>query len=282
MSIVNATPDSFSDDGLYRGGSRLPTPGTGGQAKSPQKRLPPDLDVSQIIDIGGESTNPHSKPVNVEQELIRILPVIDIVRHQKNKDQIISLDTYKSPVAEAALQKGVEMINFLCGEFSAPDMYEVVAKYNAYLVIYHIFGTPAGILATRQKRQARHTDVITELLEFFTAQTRKALRAGIDPEKIIIDPGIGFGTTDQENVEILDRLPELAKLGYPILIGLSRKGFLGTLLQQKYQLDAKPEPQDRLEMALELTEKAVRGGAKVIRTHDSALTKKYLSDKGLM
>lgn len=241
MGILNITPDSFSDGGKY-----LETNTAVNYA------LEMISNGADIIDIGGESTRPGSEPVSEEVEIKRVIPVIrDIIK--KNPEALISIDTTKSNVAFEACKAGAKIINDISGLTFDPAVANAAAEYSASLIVMHIKGTPK----TMQVNPV-YDNLIFELYEFLYKQTEKAKSAGV--KDIIIDPGIGFGKTAENNFEILKRLTEFRSLGYPLLIGLSRKSFLGKTL------------------GLDLTERdtataiaetiAIKQGAKIIRTHN--------------
>jgi len=210
MGVLNITPDSFSDGGVHFN--------LDDAVSEAERMLGAGAD---ILDIGGESTRPGAEPVSPEQELRRVLPVIESV-HRKIPDAVISIDTYKSDVARQALESGVTWVNDISGGMFSPDMFDIVAQKGATMVISHIKGAPRNM-----QKNPHYQDVVAEICEFLTLQTRKALDAGISADKIIIDPGIGFGKRYEDNLKILKNLDKLKVLGYPLLIGTSRKSFIG-------------------------------------------------------
>lgn len=236
MGILNITPDSFSDGGKFNNIE---------SAINHSKKM--INEGADIIDLGGESTRPGHTYVDADEELSRILPVI-----KKLKEEIkvpISVDTYKSKVAEESLKLGVEMINDIWGLQKDKDMANVIAKYNAYVCIMH-----------NQDKTEYEKDIIESIKEFLNKSINIALNAGIDKEKIVIDPGIGFGKTFEQNLEVLRRLSELKELGYPILLGTSRKSVIGNVLDV--------EPKDRLEGTIATTVLGIRDGVSIVRVHD--------------
>lgn len=262
MGILNVTPDSFSDGGLYI------------DAKKAVVRAQDMFDQgADIIDVGGESTRPGAEPVTTEEELKRILPVIKAIRKKLGNKILISVDTYKALVAEGALVAGVDMVNSVGGMFFDPDLGSVIAKYHCPFIIYHIKGKPQ----TMQKGQIRYKDVIGDISTFFKNQIREGLEQGIKREQFILDPGIGFGKTVLQNIEIVKKLRELGALGLPLAVGISRKSHLGVILQKKLKLKEIPSPVERLEASLVETAIAVENGASIIRTHDVLETKKFLT-----
>jgi dihydropteroate synthase len=208
---------------------------------------------ADIIDIGGESTRPGARPVSIEEELERVLPVIRGLRRAVNLP--ISIDTHKAPVAQAALIEGADIVNDISALRFDPEMAVLVATEKVPVVLMHMQGTP------RTMQMAPHyDDVLREVQDFLAAQVRFAVDAGVDPENIIIDPGIGFGKTLEHNLTLLRNLAVLAAMGHPLLVGASRKAFIGRILGV--------EPEERLEGSLGAAVAAVLGGAHIIRVHD--------------
>jgi dihydropteroate synthase len=242
MGILNVTPDSFSDGGQYPDiDSALHT------------ALAMEKAGADIIDIGGESTRPGAEPVTLETELKRVIPVIEAIR--KHSDIPISIDSYKSNVAEKALQTGADVVNDISGLRFDPDMAATVKKYNAVVVIMHMQGTPRNM-----QDNPVYQNLIDEILHFLNDSIQLAIDAGIDPEKIIIDPGIGFGKSVEDNYRLIHYLREFQSLGQPILIGLSRKSFIGKLLDLPVD--------QRLEGSLASLAAAILNGANIVRVHD--------------
>jgi dihydropteroate synthase len=247
MGIVNLTPDSFSGDGLY-------------QVSSTEYQVPSILDFiedmvrdgADIIDIGGESTRPAAKPVSLKEELKRVIPVIK--KMAKRIKAPISIDTRKPEVARQALDSGALMVNDITGLKDA-KMLKVIAKYKAGAVIMHMKGNPR----TMQKNPA-YASLMDEIIGYLASAIDRAQEAGIKKDKIIIDPGIGFSKTPEHNLEILRGLSEFKVLGCPILVGPSRKSFIGKIL------DA--EPQKRVFGSVAAVILAVRNGAQIVRVHD--------------
>lgn len=268
VGILNVTPDSFSDGGSFQDPEEA--------ALQAKKML---LDGADIIDIGGESTRPGATRLSAEEELARVIPVIKILQKELQDNLYISVDTYKSEVAEEVLKLGVKMINFLAIEGEQEDLYRIVAKYDAEIVIYHTKGEPWGMPLVQLPGQApsQYQDVVKEVVEFFEKETHAAIRLGVDPKKIIIDPGFGFRKSFEDNLEILKNLSKLKVLSFPVMIGVSRKSTLGRILQDRYKLPEPPPPTKRLEAALELTGEAIQNGATYIRTHDVKETKDFIA-----
>jgi dihydropteroate synthase len=250
MGIINITPDSFYDGG---------------------KRLDPDRAVADgiglvesgadIIDVGGESTRPGAGVVSLEEELQRVLSVIQGLR--RNVKVPISIDTYKAPVARAALIEGADIINDISALRFDPQMAVLVAAEKVPVVLMHMQGTPQTMQA-----EPSYKDVLREVQDFLAAQVRFAAEAGMDRENIILDPGIGFGKTLDHNLTLLRGLPALASMGQPLMVGASRKAFIGKILGV--------EPDERLEGSLAAAIAAVFGGAHIIRVHDVNETRKAI------
>ena len=252
MGILNVTPDSFSDGNKYLN-----------KNTAVEYAVEMIENGADIIDIGGESTRPGSDPVSEEEEFNRVIPVVEEII-KKKPDALISIDTTKSKIAEEACKRGVKIINDISGLTFDPEIADVAFKYSASLIIMHIKGTPKTMQVN-----PLYNDLIFEIYEFLYNQAEAAKKAGV--KNIFIDPGIGFGKKIEHNFEILKRLPDFKCLGYPILIGLSRKSFLGKALD----LDIKDR--DTVTVAAETI--ALRNGAKIIRTHNvlnAVKTKKLL------
>lgn len=263
MGILNITPDSFSDGGLYYHQEDT--------ALSRAKKML--ADGADIIDVGGESTRPGAKAISVAEELERVLPIIRKMRNELGANFDISIDTFKSKVAEEALRAGATMVNSLGGFTFDPRLAEVVAKTQCKVVLYHIKGKPQ----TMQKGTITYSDVTTEINNFFEGQLIIADKFGIKRDSCILDPGIGFGKTVDHNLEIIRNVSAFKKHKLPILIGVSRKGHLGMVLQNKLGLKDTPEPLERLEAGLAETAVAIINGATLVRTHDVKETKKFLT-----
>jgi dihydropteroate synthase len=249
MGVLNITPDSFSD---------------GGKFLDPQLAVDHALAMQRegahLIDVGAESTRPGSQAITSEEELCRLLPVLKALRPRLKIP--ISVDTRKSAVAEAALQAGADIINDVSGLRYDPPLATVVAKYRAPLILTHMRGEPR----TMQKGPFAK-DVIHDVLSGLRASLAKAHKAGVAKSQIILDPGIGFGKTHTQNYELLRSLPRLAKLGYPLLVGASRKGFLGATLAR----DGKSLPaQERLWGTAATVTASILNGAHIVRVHDIA------------
>ncbi|GIV20816.1 MAG: dihydropteroate synthase [Armatimonadota bacterium] len=243
MGILNVTPDSFYDGGRYA------------QVEAAvQRALQMVEEGADILDIGGESTRPGSQPVPEEEELHRVLPVIEAVRERT--DTPISIDTTKSRVAERALQAGACMVNDISGLGFDPRMAEVVAQHGALCCIMHIQGTPQTM-----QQNPQYEDVVRDISRYFEQRLAMAERAGIPREHIWLDPGIGFGKRVEHNLEILRRLREFTVFGLPLLIGTSRKSFIGKVLGDL-------PPEERLEGTAATVAIAIMNGANAVRVHD--------------
>ena len=243
MGILNATPDSFSDGGHYADAARALMHARAMVAAG-----------ADIIDIGGESTRPGAAPVAEEEELRRIIPLIE--RLSAELAVPISVDTYKSSVAKRAIDAGAGIVNDISGLRFSPDMANVVADSAAAVIIMHIKGTPRNM----QQNPVYH-DVIGEVMTYFEEGIEIAEKAGVDREKIFIDPGIGFGKTLEHNLVLLDRLDQFQALGRPIVLGTSRKKFIGTVLDIQ-------APEQRVDGTAATVALGIERGARVVRVHD--------------
>jgi dihydropteroate synthase len=243
MGIVNVTPDSFSDGGQFFG-----------SAAAIEQGLKLLDEGAVILDIGGESTRPYSTPVGADEELQRVIPVVEAIRRAR-PDAILSIDTSKAAVARAALAAGVEIINDVTGLSGDPEMMPLAAQSQVGVCAMHMQGTPQ----TMQDNPA-YTDIVAEIHAYLRQRRDALLAAGIARERICLDPGIGFGKTHEHNVTLMAHCHHFHDLGQPLLVGHSRKGFIGKLLGDK---DA-PRLFGTLGSALAL---AVQG-VQVIRVHD--------------
>jgi dihydropteroate synthase len=251
MGVLNVTPDSFSDGGLFLN-----------KEKAISHGLRMVEEGADIIDIGGESTRPGSKPLELEEELRRVIPVIEFITKEVNVP--ISIDTYKSNVAQRAIEAGAQMINDISGLHFDPSLAQVAVKEDVPLVLMHIRGTPE----TMQK-DVHYDSLFSEILQYLKDSIQRAESAGLDPRQIIIDPGIGFGKTVEDNLLIIKNLYEFRILGKPILLGTSRKSFIGKILNT--------EAGDRLEGTLSSIAIGVLNGAHIIRSHDVLQAKKAIA-----
>ncbi len=242
MGALNVTPDSFSDGGKFfrledaiRQGMKMAEEG------------------ADIIDVGGESTRPGSDPVPLEEELSRVIPVIESL--SQKTDVPISIDTYKAEVAKQALDAGAQMINDISALRFDPEMKQVASEFKVPINLMHIKGTPKNM-----QKNPWYEDVIGEITEYLKQSVQIAQKAGIEKEKITIDPGIGFGKRLEDNLNILKNLKKLSILGCPILIGCSRKSFIGKILDVPVE--------ERLEGSLAALAVAIMNGANIVRVHD--------------
>ena len=251
MGIINTTPDSFSDGGKYNSASEA--------IDFAYELLREGAD---IIDIGGESSRPGADPISAEEEIKRISPLLSEL--VKNTESTVSIDTYKSSTANYALNNGACLVNDISGLSFDKEMVDIVIRHNASIVIMHMKGTPK----TMQKNP-NYDNVIDEICDFLTNQVDFAINKGVSSDKIIIDPGIGFGKTLNDNYEIIAKLNQICDLGHPVLVGPSRKSFIGTTLDEPVE--------KRLEGSITAAAMCYHSGAKILRVHDVKETKKSLS-----
>lgn len=242
MGILNVTPDSFSDGGRYA---------------DPKTAIAHGIqlarDGADIIDIGGESTRPGARPVSAEEEKERVLPVLRGLRREISIP--LSVDTYKAEVAQAALEEGADVVNDISALRFDAAMVSLVAREKVPVVLMHMQGTPQTM-----QQKPHYQDVLAEVKDFLAGRVRFALESGVDPDQIIVDPGIGFGKELEHNLELLRGLSTLVSLRRPLLVGPSRKAFIGKLLDLASDY--------RLEGSLAAAVAAVLGGANIIRMHD--------------
>ncbi len=262
VGTLNITPDSFYDGGLYFNNVTNALKQVGLMIKA----------GADVIDIGGESTRPGSLPVSAEEEIRRVLPVIKKVR-QKFGEIIISIDTNKATVAEAAISAGANIVNSLGGFTFDKNLAKVVADTKVPVVIYHIKGEPR----TMQAGEIKYKNIISEINQFFGKQITIGKKFGIKKEQYILDPGIGFGKSVEHNLTIIKKFKSFTKWKLPLMVGVSRKSHLGKILQGKLHLRDVPPPSERLEAGLAETAFAALNGANVVRTHDVLETKKFLA-----
>ena len=242
MGILNVTPDSFSDGGLFF---------DAGIAVEHAERMV--AEGADIIDVGGESSRPGADPVPTEIEMDRVLPVIE--KLAKTVKIPISIDTYKSSVARRALDLGATIVNDISALQCDPDMASVVAEAGVHVILMHIKGTPGNM-----QLHPHYDSLISEIISYLKIRIQVAADAGISSDQIIIDPGIGFGKTVVHNLEIIRRLREFSSLDKPILIGTSRKSFVGKVLDLPAD--------DRLEGTAAPVAVAIANGADIVRVHD--------------
>lgn len=247
MGILNVTPDSFSDGGKFNQIEKAII-----HAEKMAK------DGADIIDIGGESTRPGAEFVSVEEEISRVIPVIEKIKYLNIP---ISIDTTKSQVAEAAVKAGATIINDISGLNFDPDIAKVAAKYNIYLVLMHTKGTPKNM-----QINPHYDNLIEEVKEYLQNSIDVALNAGVARDKIIIDPGIGFGKTIEHNLELLRSLGKLKDFGYPVLLGTSRKSFISKIYDVPVE--------ERLEGSLATVVAGIAQKINIVRVHDVKETKR--------
>jgi dihydropteroate synthase len=243
MGVLNVTPDSFSDGGEFFGAEPA--------VAHAEKMFD---EGAQVIDVGGESTRPGSDPVNPEEELRRVLPVIRGILSAR-PDAIVSIDTYRSSTAKAALDTGARVVNDVTA-LGDPKMAGLVAERGCPIVLMHMLGEPKSM-----QQDPRYEDVVREVRDFLTERAERAIRAGVEPENVILDPGIGFGKTLEHNLKLLNRLDSLVELGFPVLVGVSRKSFLG-------KITGSDDTKDRLFGTVAANVLAYERGASLFRVHD--------------
>jgi dihydropteroate synthase len=243
MAVLNVTPDSFSDGGKYA---------------TPQAATDAALEMieqgADLIDIGGESTRPGAEPVGAQEQIRRIQPVIQLIRRKSSI--VLSIDTTLWPVAQMALAEGANWINDVSAGRDDPGMFRGVALSGAAIILMHRLGT-----SRTMQQNPVYSDVTGEVAQFLRERFTAATAAGIDPNKILLDPGIGFGKTMAHNLKLLSDLPLLAALGRPLVIGASRKSFIGKLLGE-------PDPLRRVFGDAAIISWVLANGASVVRVHD--------------
>ncbi|MBN2387071.1 MAG: dihydropteroate synthase [Anaerolineales bacterium] len=264
MGILNVTPDSFSGDGL------LPPPklsmSTGNEAGAEQgvrvaRRF---LEAgADLLDVGGESTRPGSQPVTAAEEMDRVIPIIRAIAVEF-PEALISIDTYKAAVAETALQAGARIVNDVWGLRADPDLAAVAARHRAVVILMHNRSNPATVEVRLRLGNAylgaEYQDLLADVKRELMESVELARRAGIPDDHIILDPGIGFGKTVEQNLELIARLDEVRELGFPVLLGPSRKSFIG------YTLDLPAD--QRLEGTAAAVAVGIARGADIVRVHD--------------
>ncbi len=242
MGVLNITPDSFSDGGLYI------------KKEDAVKRAMEMIDDgADIIDIGGESTRPGSLPVSLNDELDRVMPIVkEIAKKVKNP---ISIDTTKAEVARQVIENGADIVNDISAFRFDKDMAGICVKYNAPVILMHMRGTPQDM-----QTNVKYDDLMSEIFEYLSERVDFAISSGIKSEKIMIDPGIGFGKSAEDNLKIMSRLEEFKGFGLPIVIGTSRKSFIGKILNRDID--------ERLEGTAATVAAAILKGANIVRVHD--------------
>jgi dihydropteroate synthase len=248
MGILNVTPDSFSDGGRHAQ-----------PVQAVQHALSMARAGARIIDVGGESTRPGAQPVSAAEEMARVIPVIQaLAQHETLQHTVISIDTSKAEVMHAAIRAGATLVNDVRA-LREDDALQPVAGSDVAVCLMHMRGEPRTM-----QMQPHYDDVVGEVLDFLQSRIQQCLAAGVQRERIVIDPGIGFGKTLQHNLALLAAVPRLGALGVPVLIGISRKSMFKTLLDRPVE--------QRLAGALAVTSAAVLAGAAIVRTHDVAET----------
>jgi len=246
MGILNTTPDSFFDGGRY------------GSYKSAVERAVKMIDEgADIIDIGGQSSRPGSKPVDPGEELKRTIPIIKYIHD--NYNALISIDTCRSEVAEGAVSAGAHIINDISAFTMDEDMAQVASKSGAAVVLMHMKGNPEDM-----QDDPQYSDVVDEIYEYLDRRASHAVKSGISADKIIIDPGIGFGKTLEHNLAILNKISEFSSMGFPVLVGASRKSFIGKILDLPVE--------ERLEGSIAAAVWVIVNGANILRVHDVSAT----------
>lgn len=255
MGILNVTPDSFSGDGIL--------------AKEDAARAAMEqarqflADGADILDIGGESTRPGSQPVTAEQELERVLPVIEAIARDF-PDAVISIDTYKARVAEAAFRAGAHILNDVWALRADPELASVAAAAGVPVILMHNRSSPASVEVRERLGNAylgsAYENLMEDVKRELLASVNLAVRTGVQESRILLDPGIGFGKTREQNLELINRLDEVRSLGYPVLLGPSRKSFIG------FTLDLPPD--QRVEGTAATVAVGIARGADIIRVHD--------------
>jgi dihydropteroate synthase len=252
IGVLNVTPDSFSDGGEFF------------RAEPAVSHAEKMFDEgAQVIDVGGESTRPGSDPVSPEEELRRVLPVIQGIL-SACPDSIVSIDTYRFSIAEAALDAGARAVNDVTA-LGDPRMAGLMAERGCPIILMHMLGEPKSM-----QQDPRYEDVVREVRDFLAERAERAIRAGVEPENIILDPGIGFGKTMEHNLKLLKRLDSLVELGFPVLVGVSRKSFLG-------KITGSEDPKSRLFGTVAANVLAYERGASLFRVHDVRANKEALA-----
>jgi dihydropteroate synthase len=244
MGVINVTPDSFSDGGRYLD-----------RDLAIEQGVHLELEGAEMLDIGGESTRPGASPVAAELELERVLPVIEGLVARGVQAQL-SIDTSKASVAAAALEAGATLVNDITALRGDPEMAALIADAGADCCLMHMLGEPGTM-----QRDPHYDDVVDDVKAFLVARTELAIAHGIAEQRILLDPGIGFGKTVEHNLELLRRLDEIVAIGRPVVIGTSRKSFLGRLTGGK-------SPEERLPATIATNVLAFERGARVFRVHD--------------
>ncbi len=252
MGIVNVTPDSFSDGGAFL---------EPGPAVAHALQL---LDEgADWLDVGGESTRPGAAPVSAEEEIARVVPVVREVLRQR-PTAVVSVDTSKPEVAQRAIEVGAQVVNDVTG-LTNPQMREVCARAAVTCVLMHMRGSPRTM-----QQDTRYVDLVGEVQDFLAAQVALALAAGVRADRILVDPGVGFGKALEANTTLIAETARIAALGYPVVVGASRKSFIG-------RLTGRSVARERVAGSIGAALAAARHGARVLRVHDVQATKEALT-----
>ena len=262
MGILNATPDSFSGDGLL-----LPLPMGEGWGEGEMRAFKQAEEFlfsgADILDVGGESTRPGSQPISTDEEINRVIPVIEAIT-KEFPDTLISIDTYKSKVAEAAFKAGAHILNDVWALRADPDLASVATTFRVPVILMHNRSNPASVEVREQLGNAyigsEYQNLIEDVKRELLVSVELAVKAGVEESHIILDPGIGFGKTREHNLELINRLDEIRALGYPVLLGTSRKSFIG------FTLDLPAD--QRVEGTAATVAIGIARGADMIRVHD--------------
>ncbi|CAA9428517.1 MAG: Dihydropteroate synthase [uncultured Rubrobacteraceae bacterium] len=252
VSILNVTPDSFSDGGEFFGAEPA--------VAQAEKMLD---EGAQIIDVGGESTRPGSDPVSPEEELRRVIPVVQGIRKVR-PEAIISIDTYRASIAESVLDAGARVVNDVTALGGDPTMAGLVAERGCPVILMHMLGEPKSM-----QKDPRYEDVVREVRDFLAGRAEHAIRRGVREENIVLDPGIGFGKTLRHNLELLNNLDVFVELGFPVLVGASRKSFLG-------KITGANDARARVFGTVATSVMAYEQGATLFRVHDVQANKEAL------
>jgi dihydropteroate synthase len=253
VGVLNVTPDSFSDGGDFLD-----------PAKAAVRARTMLDEGAGVIDVGGESTRPGSDPVPPEEETRRVVPVIEEILSER-PDAIVSIDTYRAATAEAALGAGARMVNDVTALRGDPRMAEVIAGARCPVILMHMLGQPRTM-----QRDPRYADVVREVSDFLAERVEHAVAAGVGPENVVLDPGIGFGKTLEHNLALLRHLDELVALGFPVLVGASRKSFIGRITGVEVA-------RDRVAGTVAANVIAYEKGATLFRVHDVRANREALA-----
>jgi dihydropteroate synthase len=252
VGVLNVTPDSFSDGGVFL---------------DPEKAAAHAVTMldegARIIDVGGESTRPGSEPVTPEEEARRVVPVVERILAER-PDAIVSIDTYRAGTAEAALEAGAHVVNDVTALRGDPRLASVVAGARCPVILMHMLGEPKTM-----QRNPRYGDVVREVRDFLAERAEHAVAAGVEEENIILDPGIGFGKTLEHNLTLLHHLDSIVELGFPVLVGASRKSFIG-------RITGVEDARDRVPGTVATTVLAYERGATLFRVHDVRVNREAL------